>query len=121
MTHIDHYELSLSGHQRLIDARDALCAVQEFVGQHLAVPANSVLVDQLKRLTLALNEAVADVLPVDGLNAFLREAGERDFVSLAPRERQALHEVRCCSEEGIKDIFRMIQRTVNQKPRPYPE
>jgi hypothetical protein len=118
---IDRYELTIPGHMRLVDARSALNYLERFVKSSEGPLNPEQLAEKLEPLVEALNDAADDTRPVDGRDAFMRQACDWDYIALSPREREMLHELRSCSEEGQEDIYRMISDTLDRKPMPVPQ
>jgi hypothetical protein len=117
---IDRYELTIPGHMRLVDARSALNYLERLVQASDGQIDRDLIAEKLEPLVEALNDAADDVRPVNGQDAFMRQACEWDYIALSPRERQVLQQIRSCSEEGQQDIFRMVSDTLNHKPMPEP-
>ncbi len=117
---IDRYELTIPGHMRLVDARSALNHLERLVQSTEGQPDRNLLVERLEPLVEALNDAADNARPVNGQDAFMRQACEWDYIALSPREREMLQEIRSCSAEGQEDIFRMISDTLDRKPMPDP-
>jgi len=118
---IDRYELSIPGHMRLVDARSALNYLERFIAGNEGQLERDQLAEKLEPLVEALNDAADDAHPVDGRDAFMRQACEWDYIALSPKEREVLHELRSCSEEGQEEIYRMISDTLDRKPMPVPQ
>lgn len=117
---IDRYELTIPGHMRLVDARSALNHLERLVESTDGQPDRDLLVDTLEPLIEALNDASDDARPVNGQDAFMRQACEWDYIGLSPRERDMIQELRGCSDEGKEDIYRMISDIRDRKPMPDP-
>ena len=117
---IDRYELTISGHMRLVDARSALNYLERFVESSQGQVDRDLIAEKLEPLVEALNDAADETRPVDGRDAFMRQACEWDYIALSPREREMLQDLRSCSTEGQEDIFRMISETLHRKPMPAP-
>ena len=113
---IDRYELTLAGHMRLVDARSALNYLERFIDHPDATLDRDTLATQLEPLVEALNDAADDTRPVDGEDAFRRQACEWNYIALSPEERVVLQQIRSCTAEGQQDIFRMIRQTLDIKP-----
>ncbi|MGH8418733.1 MAG: hypothetical protein ACRER8_15845 [Pseudomonas sp.] len=115
---IDRYEMTLPGHMRLVDARSALNYLERFI-QSIDGPVDSELLEEkMEPLVEALNDAADDARPVSGDEAFQLKACEWGYIALSPKERDMLHLIRCCTEEGQEDISRLITETQQRKPRP---
>jgi hypothetical protein len=117
---IDRYELTIPGHMRLVDARSALNHLERFVQSADGQPDRELLAEKLEPLVEALNDAADDARPVNGQDAFMRQACEWNYIALSPTEREVLQEIRSCSQEGQQDIFRMISDTLDRKPMAEP-
>lgn len=113
---IDRYELSLPGHMRLVDARSALNYLERFIYSIDGPVDSELLAEKLEPLVEALNDAADETRPVDGRDAFERQACQWNYIPLSARESAALHELRCCSEEGKEEIYAMIAETLERKP-----
>ena len=118
---IDRYEMSVPGHMKLIDARSALNHLQRLVQATDGKPESEQLVGLLTTVVEALHEAADDVMPVNDHDVFMRQACEWNYIGLSPKEREVLHEIRCCNDDGKEDIYRMIGETLDRKPMPMPE
>jgi hypothetical protein len=118
---IDRYEMTVPGHMKLIDARSALNHLQRLVLATEGKPQPEELQRLLATLVEALHEAADDVVPVNDHDVFMRQACEWNYIALSPKERDVLHEIRCCSDEGKEDIYRMISETLDRKPMPEPQ
>lgn len=118
---IDRYEMSVPGHMKLIDARSALNHLQRLVQATDGKPESEQLIDLLTTVVEALHEAADDVMPVNDHDVFMRQACEWNYIALSPKEREVLHEIRCCNDDGKEDIYRMISETLDRKPMLMPE
>jgi CHASE3 domain sensor protein len=121
MHSIDRYEFSVQGHMRLIDARSALNSLQRLVETTDGNPVPAELIRTLAPVVEALRDAADDVIPVNDHDTFMRQACEWNYIALSPRERDMLHEIRCCSDEGKEEIYQMISKTLDCKPMLMPE
>ncbi|OQR29054.1 hypothetical protein BWR59_22470 [Pseudomonas sp. Bc-h] len=117
---IDRYELTIPGHMRLVDARSALNDLERFVERSEGQLDRDLLGEKLELLVEALNDAADDTRPIDGHDAFMRQACEWNYIALSHREHEVLQELRSCSAEGQEDIFRMISDTLDRKPTRVP-
>lgn len=115
---IDRYELTLPGHQRLVDARSALNYLERLVNGNQGEVEPQVLIDHLQPLIEALNDAADDAEPVNGQDQFMRQACEWDYIALSPAEKIMLQDLRCCSDEGKQDVYRVIAEVRASKPLP---
>lgn len=118
---IDRYELTIPGHMRLVDARSALNHLERLVQSTEEPLGRDQLVDSLTPLVDALNDAADDVRAINGHDAFMRQACEWNYIALSPSEREMLHQIRCCNDDGKKDICKMVSETMNRKPMPEPK
>lgn len=116
MQFIDRYELTLAGHMRLVDARSALNYFERFIDNPDAVLDRDAIAVQLEPLVEALNDAADETRPIDGADAFRRQACEWNYIALSPEERVVLQQIRSCNAEGQQDIFRVIRETLDNKP-----
>lgn len=118
---IDRYEMSVPGHMKLIDARSALNHLQRLVQATDGKPDAEQLVDLIAKIVEPFHEAADDVMPVNDHDVFMRQACEWNYIGLSPKEREVLHEIRCCNDDGKADIYRMISETLDRKPMLMPE
>lgn len=118
---IDRYEMSVPAHMKLIDARSALNHLQLLVQATDGKPESKELVSLIETIVEAFHEAADDVMPVNDHDVFMRQACEWNYIGLSPKEREVLHEIRCCSDDGKEDIYRMISETLDRKPMLMPE
>lgn len=116
MQTIDRYELSVPGHMSLIDARSALNNLQRLVQEAEGAPDSDQFGEMLALCVEALHDAADDAIPVNHHDAFMRQACEWNYIGLSPIERDVLHQIRCCTDEGKSDIYQMVRRTLNRKP-----
>jgi len=113
---IDRYELSLPGHMRLIDARSALNHLERFVENSEGPIDGELLAEKMEPLVEALHDAADETRPVDGRDAFMRQACAWDFISLSSRERSSIEMLRNASKAGQEEIFRMIDDIQRRMP-----
>jgi CHASE3 domain sensor protein len=106
---------------KLIDARSALNHLQRLVQATDGKPESKELVSLIETIVEAFHEAADDVMPVNDHDVFMRQACEWNYIGLSPKEREVLHEIRCCSDDGKEDIYRMISETLDRKPMLMPE
>lgn len=118
---IDRYEMTLPGHMRLVDARSALNYLERFVQGTDGQLDSELLAEKMEPLVEALNDAADDARPVNGEDAFERQACEWGYIAMSPKERQMLQAIRSCNAEGQEDIIRMIHDTLDQKPMAAPQ
>lgn len=118
---IDRYEMSVPAYMKLIDARSALNHLQLLVQATDGKPESKELVSLIETIVEAFHEAADDVMPVNDHDVFMRQACEWNYIGLSPKEREVLHEIRCCSDDGKEDIYRMISETLDRKPMLMPE
>jgi len=118
---IDRYEMSVPGHMKLIDARSALNHLQRLVQATDGKPESEQLVSLIATIVEAFHEAADDVMPVNDHDVFMRQACEWNYIALSTKEREVLHEIRCCNDDGKEDIYRMISETLDRKPMLMPE
>jgi len=116
MLMIDRYELSLAGHERLIQAHHSLRELDTYIQNALAGFDPDTLKSQANAARTALDNVVEDTLAVDGRDAFMRKACEWGFIALAPVEQALIQNLRVCSAEGAEDIQEMVKRTAKAKP-----
>jgi hypothetical protein len=118
MQSIDRYELSVPGHMCLIDARSALNNLQRLVQDSGGKPAPDKLGDLLAICVETLHEVADDAIPVNHHDAFMRQAFEWNYIGLSPVEWTVLQQIRCCTDEGKKAIYKMVGQTLSIKPIP---
>lgn len=104
---IDRYELSIPGHNRLVDARSALNHLERLIMESDAQPDPEALIQRLHTVIDALNDAADDTRPVNGQDAFERRACAMNYLFLKPEESEWLQEIRSCTEQGKQEIFRI--------------
>ena len=116
MLMIDRYELSLSGHETLIKARDSLALLDSHLQKQDERRDPLTLRKYATALRISLDRIVEDAQAVDGRDAFMRQACDWGFTALAPIERVLIQSLRCSSAEGAKEIHEMVERTARLKP-----